>query len=98
MPAAEPFVDADTAVLDELAVVWAQVVWLASWLARSFSVETSLLIFPYSETVLWIVDSLVCSVVSGCFSIAISCVMIELTSRPLPMPAELTVVTGNPFR
>jgi hypothetical protein len=33
--------------------------------------------------------------VSGCLSIAISCVTIELTSRPLPMPAEL-IVMGEP--
>jgi hypothetical protein len=29
---------------------------------------------------------------------AINCVMIELTSRPLPMPAELTVDMSNPFQ
>jgi hypothetical protein len=64
--------------------------------ARSFSVETALLILPYSETVLWIVVALVWSAVSGCCSIAISWVTIELTSRPLPMPAELIVAMGQP--
>ena len=51
-PAAELLVVAETAVLDELVIVWAQVVELASLLARSRSVETALLILPYSETVL----------------------------------------------
>ena len=64
---------------------------LASFEARSRIVEIALLILPYSETVLWIVVAFVCSAVSGCCSIAISWVMIELTSRPLPMPAELIV-------
>ena len=102
-PAAELLVVAETAVLDELVTVWPQVVELASLLARSRSVETALLILPYSETVVWIVVALVWSAVSGCCSIAISWVTIELTSRPLPMPAELIapmpaelVVMGKP--
>ena len=49
------------------------------------------MILPYSETVLWIAVALVCSAVSGRCSIAISWVTMELTSRPLPMPAELIV-------
>jgi hypothetical protein len=90
-PALELLLAALTAVLDELVTVWPQVLVPASLAARSRRVETALLILPYSETVLWIVVALVCSAVSGCFSIAISWVTIELTSRPLPMPAELIV-------
>ena len=78
-------------------MVWPQVVVLASLAARSRRVEMALLILPYSETVLWIVVALVCNAVSGWRSIAISWVTIELTSRPLPIPAELTVAMGNPF-
>ena len=94
-PAAELLVVAETAVLDELVTVWPQVVELASLLARSRRVETALLILPYSDTVVWIAVALVSSAVSGCLSIAISCETIELTSRPLPMPAEL-IVMGEP--
>ena len=97
MPAAEPLLAAATAVLLELVVVWPQVVVLASLEARSRIVEIALLILPYSETVLWIVVAFVCSAVSGCCSIAISWVMIELTSRPLPMPAELIVAMRDDF-
>src|SRR6185295_18608834 len=78
-------------VLLEIPVVCAQVLVLASLVARSRIVEIALLILPYSETVVWSVVAFVCSLSSGCRSIAISCVMIELTSRPLPMPAELIV-------
>jgi hypothetical protein len=53
---------------------------------------------PYSEIVLWIVVCFVCSALSGCFSIAISWVTIELTSRPLPIPGELIVAMRQPSR
>jgi hypothetical protein len=67
----------------------------ASLAAASRSVDTALLILPYSETVVWIAVAFVCSAASGCRSMAISWLTIEFTSRPLPMPAELIVAMGQ---
>ena len=61
---------------------------LKSGAAASCSDETSDCIWPKAESCVWYVVAVVCSSVSGWRSTAMSCVTIELTSRPLPMPAE----------
>ncbi|HMN77982.1 MAG TPA: hypothetical protein PKC97_18155 [Burkholderiaceae bacterium] len=76
----------------EVPSVMPQVVLSVSARAASRSVDIALLILPNSEICALIAVLLVCSASSGLRSIAINCVMIELTSRPLPMPGELMVM------
>ena len=68
---------------------------LKSGLAASCSAETSDCIWPNAESSVCIVAAVVCRRVSGWRSTAISWVTIELTSRPLPTPAdEIVPVVG----
>src|SRR5215472_279135 len=61
---------------------------LKSGLAASCSADTSDCIWPNADSCVCIVACVACSAVNGCFSTVISWVTIELTSRPLPIPAE----------
>ena len=87
-----------TALDEELPVVVFQKSLEASLAAASLRVDTALLILPTSEICVWIFDPALCRLVSGCFSMAISCVMIELASIPLPTPSELMVAMGSAFQ
>ena len=86
-----------TALLLDFPVVVRQKSVDASLAATSRNLDSALLILPTSEICDWIFVSVVSSCLSGCRSMAISCVMIELTSSPLPMPGELMVAMMLPL-
>ncbi len=81
----------------ELPTVIPQVSLLVSLSEASRKAAIALLSLPYSDIWAWIFVLLVFSTAIGWRSIAISCVMIELTSRPLPMPGELMVAMSCSF-
>ncbi|KDB52320.1 hypothetical protein X805_20690 [Sphaerotilus natans subsp. natans DSM 6575] len=66
--------------------------------ALSRKVDKPLWILPNDEILALIDVSSVCSVFSGCRSIVINWLMIELTSRPLPRPDAVNAAMTGSFR
>ena len=60
--------------------------------ALSRSEARPLWILPNDEILALIEDSTFCNAVKGCFSIDMSFVMIDSTSRPLPRPVDMTPI------
>jgi hypothetical protein len=62
--------------------------------AASFNADTADFSWPNADSCVCIVAPAACSLVSGCFSTAISWVTMLFTSRPLPMPADEMVAVA----